>query len=263
MPCQHQSAYCASGAGRDKVNIPVPRSLQAIQKLEPSAISAGTLQQRKQQFVRDAIWDAAIDLFDRKGFDETTVDEIAQAAGTSRRSFFRYFESKSDLLAQSVVSYGTALTDAIESCPADCSLGEMFRSTVLRVARGSVLHPRTRKVMEITEKYPAAREAQVARVAEVQDRVAKAFAKRCRNNNQGELEAQVLAGLTLSMLSVAYFSWFRRETQDIAVTAEQVFTTLAGVVCDAAMTQKGQLAPAGPPATHQSGRRQTKKSPSY
>jgi hypothetical protein len=111
----------------------VPKSSQAVQ--EPGSThpvsSPVTLQERKQQFVRDAIWDAAIDLFDRKGFDETTVEEIAQAAGTSRRSFFRYFESKSDLLAQAVVSYGTSLTDAIENCPAKYSLGDVFRSTVL------------------------------------------------------------------------------------------------------------------------------------
>ncbi len=195
------------------------------------AHSTGTLQARKQQFVRDAIWDAAIDLFDRKGFDETTVDEIAQAAGTSRRSFFRYFESKSDLLAQSVVNYGTAITGAIESCPAGYSPGEMFRSTVLRVAQDSVSHPRTRQVIQIAEKYPAAREAQIARLAEVQDRVAEAFAKRCSQNDQSEIEAQVLAGLTLSMLSVAYVSWFRHPKQDIAAAAEQIFQTLADVAC--------------------------------
>jgi len=200
---------------------------------KPPQTAAGSLQERKQQFVRDAIWDAAIDLFDRKGFDETTVDEIAEAAGTSRRSFFRYFESKSDLLAQSVVSYGSALTDAIESCPAEYSLGEVFRSTVLRVAQDSVSYPRTRKVMQIAEKYPAAREAQIARVAEVQDRVAAAFSRRCKKNNQGEIEAQVLAGLTLSMLSVAYLSWFRHGAQDIAVTAERIFETLSGVACPA------------------------------
>jgi len=216
----------------------LPQTVQADPSAAPKA--TGTLQERKQQFVRDAIWDAAIDLFERKGFDETTVEEIAQAAGTSRRSFFRYFESKSDLLAQSVMSYGAALTDAIDSCPAEYSLGETFRSTVLRVAKDSVSHPRTRKIMHIAEKYPAAREAQIARVAEVQDLVAKAFAKRCRKNNQGETQAQVLAGLTLSMLSVAYFSWFRHGTQDIGVAAEQIFATLADGACLSTTAGKGQ-----------------------
>jgi AcrR family transcriptional regulator len=218
----------------------VPKSSQSVkeQGSKNPVSSPVTLQERKQQFVRDAIWDAAIDLFDRKGFHGTTVEEIAQAAGTSRRSFFRYFESKSDLLAQAVVSYGTSLTDAIESCPAEYSLGDVFRSTVLRVARHSALQPRTRKVMEIAERYPAAREAQIARVAEVQDRVAEAFARRCRKSQQGELEAQVLAGLTLSMLSATYFSWFRRGTHDIAITAEQVFATLTDIVCRAGTADK-------------------------
>ena len=57
-----------------------------------------SLQSRKRQLVQDAIYEAAIDLFTKKGFDETTVEELAEAAGISRRSFFRYFQSKDDLL---------------------------------------------------------------------------------------------------------------------------------------------------------------------
>src|SRR3954454_14163508 len=74
-----------------------------------------TLQARKQLLVRDAIWDTATDLFTDKGFDATTVDDIAQAAGVSRRSFFRYFSSKSDLMAYGMVSYGAELSEAIDA----------------------------------------------------------------------------------------------------------------------------------------------------
>jgi Transcriptional regulator len=72
-----------------------------------------SLQERKQEFARNAIWDSAIDLFFEKGFDETTVDEIAVRAGTSRRSFFRHFESKSDLMAQPVVEWGACQRNRI------------------------------------------------------------------------------------------------------------------------------------------------------
>lgn len=75
----------------------------------------------------------------------------------------------------------------------------------------TVTEPRMRQVMEVAAKYLSAREVQLARVAEVQDRVAKAFARR----SQDEVSAHLLAGLTLNALSVAYRVWFRDGKQDI------------------------------------------------
>jgi AcrR family transcriptional regulator len=210
---------------------------------EPRGVRALTFQARKQQFVRDAIWDAAIDLFAQKGFNETTIDDIAQAAGTSRRSFFRYFESKSDLMAQAVVSYGTSLTDAIQNCPSSYPVAEVFRHTVLQIAQHSAAHPRTRKVMEIAAKYPAAREAQIARVAEVQDRVAEAFAQRCGKNSKDDVTAHVLACLTLSILGVTFRYWFEKHQQDISVTAEQVFATVRDLVCGIGISGEAKQLP--------------------
>lgn len=48
--------------------------------------------------VRREVASAAVGLFDRQGFDETTVDEVAEAAGVSRRTLFRHFQSKADLV---------------------------------------------------------------------------------------------------------------------------------------------------------------------
>ena len=182
-----------------------------------------TLQARKQEFVRDAIWAAAIDLFAEKGFEETTVDDIVDAAGTSRRTFFRHFESKRDLMAQPILSYGASLTKAIESCAGTPSPAKLFRHVVVEVAQRTVSDSRMRKVMTIAAKNPAAREAQLSRIAEMQDRVADAFARRCKD----ELTAHVLAGLTLSALSLTYRVWFSHGKKDIASAAQQVFAELA------------------------------------
>ena len=54
--------------------------------------------ERRRQAVVDEIVGTAIDLFTRNGFDETTVDAIADAAGCSRRTFYRYFGDKEDVL---------------------------------------------------------------------------------------------------------------------------------------------------------------------
>lgn len=187
----------------------------------------GRLQSRKQEFIRDAIWTAAIELLAKKGFEETTVDDIVEAAGTSRRTFFRYFESKRDLIAQPIVSYGALLTNAIESCPAESSTAEMFRYVVTEVAQRTVSDSRMRKVMAIAAKCPAAREAQLSRIAELQDRLADAFARRCKEG----FTSHVLAALTLSALSLTYRAWFSQEKKDIAVAAQRVFNELSRTVC--------------------------------
>jgi AcrR family transcriptional regulator len=59
-----------------------------------------SLRERKKAQTREAIIAAAIDLFERKGYDATTIDEIAEAADVSPRTFFRYFDSKVEVVME-------------------------------------------------------------------------------------------------------------------------------------------------------------------
>jgi TetR/AcrR family transcriptional regulator, regulator of mycofactocin system len=47
---------------------------------------------------RREVASTALELFAGRGFDETTVDDIAEALGVSRRTLFRYFASKNDMV---------------------------------------------------------------------------------------------------------------------------------------------------------------------
>src|SRR5581483_800672 len=181
---------------------------RAGQQSSQSPAGIVSLNERKQALVRDTIWQAAIDLFAEKGFDETTMDEIAEAAGTSRRSVFRYFASKSDFMAQPIVSYGTFLVDAIQSCPPTYSPARILRHTILAVARNSAAEPRSKKIMEIVARYPEAIQAQISRLAEVQDQVAEALSYRFPRTERERTTARVLAASIPSLLGVTFHTWF-------------------------------------------------------
>jgi AcrR family transcriptional regulator len=59
---------------------------------------ARSLRERKRDRTRKALIDAAIELFEREGYDGTTVADIAEAADIGTRTFFSYFGSKEELL---------------------------------------------------------------------------------------------------------------------------------------------------------------------
>ncbi len=56
------------------------------------------LRARKKEATREAVIDAAYALFLARGFDRVTIDEIADGAGISRRTYFRYFPTKEDVV---------------------------------------------------------------------------------------------------------------------------------------------------------------------
>ena len=66
--------------------------------MSSTAAPGRTLRQRKRDRTRKALINAAIDLFERHGYDGTTVAEIAEAADIGTRTFFSYFASKEELL---------------------------------------------------------------------------------------------------------------------------------------------------------------------
>jgi AcrR family transcriptional regulator len=179
------------------------------------------LKSRKQELVRNTILDAAIGLFEKKGFDRTDVAEIAEAAGISKRSFFRYFATKDDLLARSVLEYGAVLVAAIRSAPRQSTDLEVIHQTLLAGVRyNEQPGARARQLIAISTSHPTARQAYLSRKHLVEDAIAEAFASRARSARRNDLRVRLLAGITLALMNATIGAWFLGEEKTLEAAAK-------------------------------------------
>ena len=98
------------------------------------------LRERKNAEAKRALYNAAMDLFREKGFDETLVDEIAERAGFSRATFFNHFKTKQGVLRY----YGQEIQDRIEqvidNAERTASPLELIRQVVFTMAHEAEEH---------------------------------------------------------------------------------------------------------------------------
>jgi AcrR family transcriptional regulator len=86
------------------------------------------LRERKKVRTRDAIRDAAHDLFVVRGYAGTTVDDISEAADVSPRTFFRYFANKEEVLFSAFDETLDLLGEFLDARPPEESVGDGLRA---------------------------------------------------------------------------------------------------------------------------------------
>ena len=98
-----------------------------------STVAATAPNRRERRIIetRRAIVESARELFERNGYTETTVDQIAEAADVAPRTFFRYFPTKEMLLFADFDEVRAAMLERLEASPPDedplVSLGRELR----------------------------------------------------------------------------------------------------------------------------------------
>ncbi|MCR2811017.1 MULTISPECIES: TetR/AcrR family transcriptional regulator [unclassified Microbacterium] len=171
------------------------------------------LRERRRQVTRRELADAALDLFERNGVHGTTADDIAAAAGVSARTFFRYAETKENVIfldddgfdelvtrVRHDVDGGTPVIAAIERAQRD--LLEAFddehpdqHERVLRVRRLVISEP---ALLAIALAIDAEHVRQLAQI------VLEA------NGSDSELEARILVTALGTAHRLAFDEWVRR-----------------------------------------------------
>jgi mycofactocin system transcriptional regulator len=86
---------------------------------------------RRRSTSWDHISNVAIDLFAARGFDDVSVDDVAEAAGIARRTLFRYYPSKNALPWGDFEAHLTHMRDLLSNLDPDVPIGDALRTALL------------------------------------------------------------------------------------------------------------------------------------
>lgn len=165
------------------------------------------LRERKKALTRESIEEIAFSLFRRKGFDSTTVDEIAEQALISRRTFFRYFRSKEDVLFSGERKEIRRAGRMLEERPAGESLLESLEATAGSLAEGYG-EQRERRLLrlKLVSESRSLRAGYMALMAELESEVSEFVSRRLgRAPEDGDI--RLLAAVLVAVYRCSVEQW--------------------------------------------------------
>jgi len=192
---------------------------------------ARALQEKKREVVRQEIARAAWLLFADRGYEATTVDQIARAAGLGRRTFFRYFSSKEDV----VVGTSDALADDFLAAFAGRSRDEAPIVSIQHALR-SALEPRLadpregRAILRLLRDSPTLRRAMLERHARMEERLAALVARRTGANRRKDPTPALVAFVARALMDSAFNVWYDQRRSDVAALIDELCRGIRNVV---------------------------------
>jgi TetR/AcrR family transcriptional regulator, regulator of mycofactocin system len=196
---------------------------------------------RRRVTSRAELEQTAFDLFGREGFDRTTVDDIAAAAGIGRRTFFRYFPSKNDVPWGEFEAELDRMRVRLKDSPAQTPLMDAIRVAVVdfnRIAPEQI--PLHRRRMELILRTPALQAHSTLRYAAWREVIAE-FAGERLGQPPDALAPRTIAYVALGVAVAAYEQWLETEDAELSDLLDRAMRELA-----AAFGPGAAPGPAGP-----------------
>jgi AcrR family transcriptional regulator len=165
--------------------------------------------------MRDALVAAAFRLFLERGYEQTTVDDIVALAGVGRRSFFRYFPSKEDVVFPDHERCLADVTAFLDASDPGCDPVERVCEAVRLVLRMYTENP-TFSVQRyrLTKQVPGLRAYELSVVWRYERSFAAYLRGRLKGPHDGTLRADVIAAAVAAAHNNALRSWLRSDGQD-------------------------------------------------
>jgi TetR/AcrR family transcriptional regulator, regulator of mycofactocin system len=182
---------------------------------------------RRRATSREELEEVAFALFAVRGFEATTVDEIAAAAGIGRRTFFRYFPSKNDIPWGAFELELERMRARLRACPPQVPLMDAIREALVdfnRVDDAQV--PLHRRRMELILRVPTLFAHSTLRFTAWREVIAEFVASRT-GQRTGRLAPQAIAHAVLGVAVAAYEHWLDDPAADLATLLDDAMRQLA------------------------------------
>ena len=184
------------------------------------------LREQTRSVVRSLLARTAIELFATKGYDTTTVEDVAAAAGVSRRTLFNYFPSKEDLALCGLSEQGEAIAARLAERPSKEDIWTSLRAAFQVLEEIEITPERRLEMITLLFGNDSLRAGHAEKQARWQDLFAPLIEPRLPDSDHRTMQARAIAAAAITCLQVANEEWVRRrgrvdlfELYDAAVRA--------------------------------------------
>ena len=195
-----------------------------------------SLRERKKTRTREALVAAATELFEERGFDAVTIDEIAAKADVSQRTFFRYFGSKEAVLFSDQDEMLAIVREAIASRPYDepplLALQRALLVVTHHYAQHRELHLRRARLASTGAAIASYQQAVV--LPQWQDALAESIGDRLGVDPAQDMRPELLSGVAMAVMGATGVAALAEGgVVDVAALLSQAFAELKTAVDDA------------------------------
>lgn len=148
-------------------------------------------------------------VFAEKGYDETTVEEVAAAAGVSRRTLFNYFKSKEDLALSGLAEQGERIAARFAASPADEDIWESLRTAFRMLEEIETTAERRLEIVTLLFGSESLRAGHAEKQSRWQELLAPQIEDRLPLSDHRSLEARAIAAAAITCLQAATEEWSR------------------------------------------------------
>jgi AcrR family transcriptional regulator len=179
--------------------------------------------------VRDRLVDAAFELFDERGYEQTTIEDIVERAGVGRTTFFRNYRSKEDVIFPDHDLLMEQIRQRLATSNDSTALIAVSEAVRLVLLRYLDEGDRARQRYRLTSRVPALRDRENASVARYQRLFREFITGWSGPHEKSALSAELMAASVVAAHNHVLRRWLRGETDDPLAEVDLAMTEVTAL----------------------------------